>query len=307
MNDNTVSQNSLRAWILAARPKTLTGAAVPVLISGSLAIAQSAGHISWLPFLLCMLFALTMQVDANFVNDYFDFVRGNDDEQRLGPKRACAEGWVTPRAMQLAMAVTTLLACVVGLPLVIFGGWPMVAVGACCVLFCFLYTTTLAQVGMGDVLVLVFFGLLPVTLTYYLSMPQGQQSITPACWIAAFACGLVIDTLLVVNNYRDIDNDRRVGKQTLIVLIGKTRGLRLYLLLGVLAVLLTTALIPLGHRWAPWLPMAVYLPLHVSAYVDMKRIGQGAMLNRVLGKTARNMLVFGLTLSAGFLLSLYLP
>ena len=112
-----------------------------------------------------------MQIDANFVNDYFDFVRGNDDETRLGPRRACAQGWVTMRAMKSALVITTALACVAGLPLVLYGGMEMIFVGIVCVLFCFLYTTRLSYIGMGDILVIVFFGLVPVTMTYYLEMP----------------------------------------------------------------------------------------------------------------------------------------
>ena len=167
-----------------------------------------------------------LQVDANFVNDYFDCVRGKDDrETRLGPKRACTEGWVTLPAMRRCLVVTTALACLVGLPLVCFGGWEMVLVGAACVLFCFLYTTLLAQHGMGDVLVLLFFGLVPVCLTYYVTMPPASQTITAQVVWASLACGLVIDTLLVVNNYRDYDQDRAVGKKTLIVRMGRERAM----------------------------------------------------------------------------------
>lgn len=301
---NNELKNSPRAWFLAARPKTLTGAAVPVMIGASLAIADTACHISWTAALLCLLFAFIMQIDANFVNDYFDFMKGTDDEQRLGPKRACAQGWVTPRAMRLAIALTTLLACAVGLPLVLFGGWPMVAVGALCVAFCFLYTTHLSYVGMGDLLVLLFFGLVPVCLTYYLALPGERQTVTWECLVAALACGLVIDTLLVVNNYRDIDNDRRTGKRTLIVAIGAKGGRALYLSLGIVACLLGCAFCFFGHLWAFLRPLAVYLPLHISAFLAMKRINKGAALNGVLGQTARNMFVYGLSVALGFLLSL---
>ena len=294
----------LKNWLLAARPKTLSGAAVPVMIGISLAIADAQAHISWLAAVLCMLFAFIMQIDANFVNDYFDFKKGTDDEQRLGPKRACAQGWVTPRAMQRAIMLTTLVACIVGLPLVLFGGWPMVAVGALCVVFCFLYTTHLSYVGMGDVLVLLFFGIVPVTMTYYLAMPSGRQTVTWECLLAALACGLVIDTLLVVNNYRDIDNDRRTGKRTLIVAIGAKAGRALYLALGLVACLIGVAFCFYGHLWAFLIPLVVYLPLHITTYLAMKRINKGAALNRVLGMTARNMFFYGLAVSLGLLLSL---
>lgn len=306
MDETRIKQNSWQAWLLAARPKTLTGAAVPVMIGSALAVADAHGHVQWLPMLLCFAFAFIMQIDANFVNDYFDFLKGSDDEQRLGPKRACAQGWVTIRAMRRALVLTTLLACLVGLPLAFYGGWPMLAVGALCVVFCFLYTTHLSYMGMGDLLVLLFFGVVPVTMTYFLVLPVGFQTVTLEAMLASVACGMVVDALLVVNNYRDIDNDRRTGKQTLIVAIGPKGGRRLYLGLGVAACLLGCAFVAYGHAWAALLPVVVYLPLHVLTYVDMRRIGRGAALNRVLGMTARNIFIYGLTTAVGFLVSAFL-
>ena len=143
-------KDSARSWVLAARPKTLTGAAVPVMIGLSMAYAdQSASTpFHWIPAFLCLLFAFIMQVDANFINDYFDFIHGNDDETRLGPKRACAMGWVSVAKMKRAIAITTVLACVIGLPLIYYGGFEMVAVGLLCVVFCFLYTTHLSYLGL---------------------------------------------------------------------------------------------------------------------------------------------------------------
>jgi len=251
---------------------------------------------------LCFLFAFVMQIDANFVNDYFDFLKGTDDETRLGPKRACAQGWVTIGAMRWALAITTALACVIGLPLIYYGGWWMIAVGVFCVLSCFLYTTHLSYIGFGDVLVLLFFGIVPVTMTYYLVLPDGEQTITWQCFLASIACGLVIDTLLVVNNYRDIDNDRRAGKRTLIVAIGAKWGRALYFSLGVVACLMGNIYHFSGHFWAVWLPIIIYLPLHVSTFIEMRKINKGAALNIVLGKTARNMFVYGLSVSIGLLI-----
>ena len=226
MDETNVRVNSLKAWILAARPKTLTGAAVPVMIGIACAVAMYGWcGIRVVPAVLCMLFALIMQVDANFVNDYFDFMKGTDDEQRLGPKRACAQGWITASAMRSGLFVTTLLACIVGLPLVYYGGWEMIMVGLACVVFCFLYTISFSYIGLGDLLVLVFFGIVPVCMTYWLTAPPtALMSIPFAVVLMSIACGLIIDTLLVVNNYRDIDNDRRAGKLTLIVRIGERGG-----------------------------------------------------------------------------------
>ena len=289
--------------MLASRPKTLTGAAVPVMIGGALAVSDSHFAPNWLPMILCFLFAFIMQIDANLINDYFDFKKGCDDRAtRLGPKRACAEGWVTPKAMQIAMAITTGLACLVGLPLVLFGGLEMVLVGILCVIFCFLYTLTLSYRGMGDVLVLVFFGIIPVMLTYYLSLPFGSQHFTWESFVASLSCGFVIDTLLVVNNFRDIDNDRAAGKKTLIVKIGAENALMLYKSLGVTACLLGFAYYLFGHKMAFFLP-CIYLSLHNSTYQEMQRIRKGRELNKVLGLTARNIFVYGLCVAIGILVS----
>ena len=144
MNETpNIKTDSLKAWLLAARPKTLTGAAVPVMIGLALAYVDAReyveGTFSWLAASLCLLFAFIMQIDANFINDFFDFVNGADDkETRLGPQRACAQGWVKLNSMKKAIALTTCMACAVGLPLMFFGGLEMVLVGLLCVVFCFL-------------------------------------------------------------------------------------------------------------------------------------------------------------------------
>ena len=303
MDETNVRVNSLKAWILAARPKTLTGAAVPVMIGIACAVAMYGWcGIRVVPAVLCMLFALIMQVDANFVNDYFDFMKGTDDEQRLGPKRACAQGWITASAMRSGLFLTTLLACIVGLPLVYYGGWEMIMVGLACVVFCFLYTISFSYIGLGDLLVLVFFGIVPVCMTYWLTAPPTALTSIPfAVVLMSIACGLIIDTLLVVNNYRDIENDRRAGKLTLIVRIGERGGLVLYLMLGLVGTILAIVGVVLldwhDGQWTQSL-LIIYTPFHTWAFNEMRYIRKGAELNRVLGMTARNMFIFGLLASA---------
>ena len=164
--NNNITTNSLAAWILAARPKTLTGAMVPVMIGTAWAWRLGGGeNFRVLPAILCFLFASLMQIDSNFINDYFDCIKGNDNRTtRLGPKRACSEGWITLPAMRLGLVITSVMACLVGLPLIFFGGWEMIVVGGICVLFAFLYTTYFSYLGLGDVLVLVFFGIIPSSL-----------------------------------------------------------------------------------------------------------------------------------------------
>ena len=322
VDETHVKTNSVRAFLLAARPKTLSGAAVPVMIGVALAIHDMGWsafvspewgewwRVPCIPALLCLLFAMVMQIDANFVNDYFDCVNGKDDrETRLGPKRACTEGCITLPAMRWCLVATTVLACVIGLPLVCYGGWEMVLVGAACVLFCYLYTTFFAQHGLGDLLVLVFFGVVPVCLTYYVTMPTGRQSITMQAFWLSLACGLAIDTLLVVNNYRDYEQDKQVGKRTLVVRIGRQRAERMYVMLGRMAVFMAWIPIVESHSsFIYWLLLFAcfvpYMVLHDLTSTAMRRIGRGKELNQVLGMTARNMFVYGLSTAFTLLITL---
>jgi len=297
-----VKTNSIKAWMLAARPKTLSGAAVPVVIGVALAFSDAKLYqgepFSWVAAALCLLFAWVMQIDANFINDFFDFARGNDNsETRLGPQRACTEGWVTIDAMKRAIALTTCLACAIGLPLVFWGGLEMIVVGALCVVFCFLYTTWLSYHGLGDLLVLLFFGIIPVCCTYYVQL----HTVTREVLIASLSCGLVIDCLLMVNNFRDRDNDRLAGKMTLAVRVGERGSLLIYLLNGLVAIVFGITFFRHGHPWATVLPL-LYLVLHILTYLKIKRINHGRELNACLADTSRNILVYGLLVAIGILI-----
>jgi len=199
--------------------------------------------------------------------------------------------------MKKAIAATTCIACVIGLPLVLFGGLEMIFVGAFCVVFCFLYTTHLSYMGLGDLLVLVFFGIVPVCITYYVQL----HTLTWEVFLASLACGLVIDALLIVNNFRDRDTDREAGKNTVIVRLGEQAGLQLYLGVGIGAMILGGTFWMNGHPLAFFLPF-IYFILHVFTFLKIKRINQGKALNLCLGETARNIFVYGLTVAAGVLL-----
>ena len=348
-NSSDVRTNSPRAWLLASRPKTLTGAIAPVLVGVSFAIrhlmasglslnSQPSTVNSQLSTLnclliLCLLFAVFMQIDANLINDYFDFRKGTDRADRLGPERACAQGWITPKAMCWGIAVMTILSCLFGLtilymiPFSILHFSLLLAVGLLCVVFCFLYTTHLSYRGWGDLLVLIFFGLIPVLFTYYvmtvgldlnpqLSTVNSQLSTLNfhlPLLFASIAMGLATDNLLMVNNYRDRHQDLLSGKRTIIVRIieaqkrklgdeqGQKEGeqicLDIYLWLGIFAVLLAlTALFfhPLSTIRYPLL--LIYLILHFKTFQQLKTL-DGRDLNRVLGQTARNIFLFGLLLA----------
>lgn len=300
-----IRKNSALAWVLAARPKTLAGAAVPVLMGLSLAWYDMYSvhslisrpdmlHFNWMAAGLCLLFAFAMQVAANFVNDYFDFKKGADNEQRLGPKRACAQGWIDSRLMLRGIAVVLFVACCLGLPLVYWGGWWLIGIGLLCVIFCILYTTYFSYWGLGDVLVLLFFGVVPVCMTYYVQVGMVGREV----FCASLACGLVVDTLLVVNNYRDRDNDRQSGKMTIVVRLGATNAEWVYLLLGVAGCLLGLVFF-VERRWMVFFLPFVYLLFHVRTACQMRKIGHGRALNGILGKTARNIFFFGVFFSVG--------
>jgi len=238
-----------------------------------------------------------MQVDANFVNDYFDFVKGVDTEERLGPERACAQGWIELEAMKRGIILTTTIACLVGLPLIYFGGWTMILIGLACVVFCFLYTTILSRLGMGDLLVLVFFGIVPVCATFYLMTGKLDWNVV----MYSIAMGLVTDNLLIVNNYRDREVDAKVGKKTLIVAIGE-KATMLYLLLGFIATALVFFIyVKQNESWKVLL-LLPYIFLHIKNYQKMVLIHHGKALNKVLGSTSAAIFLFAILLSLGIVL-----
>lgn len=277
----------LKYWLFAARPKTLSAALIPVVCATALAAAE--GHFSWRPALLCALFAALMQIAANFINDLYDFLRGTDREDRLGPERACAQGWISPREMKWGIAITLVAACAVGLCLLPYGGTFLIGIGVACVIFAFLYTTLLSYMGCGDILVWVFFGFVPVCGTYYVQSLQ----LTPSVWWLAAACGLVTDTLLVLNNYRDRHQDAESGKRTLVVALGEKFGSMLYLVQGILGYVCVAMLALYGHTWCALLPLFYILP-HLLTWRKMVSIHEGRALNKILGFTSQNMLIFAL-------------
>ncbi len=299
-----VKTNSLHAWILASRPKTLTGAAAPVIVALA-ATYYVYGHIDIVPAVLCLLFALIMQIDANLINDYYDCINGVDGEERLGPQRACVQGWITLPRMRVGMALTTTLAYLMGQPLVIWGGWECVGVGFACVLFCYLYTTLFSRIAMGDILVLLFFGIIPVGYTFFIqSQCVSILDIPGGVWFLALAQGLITDCLLLVNNFRDRDTDDAVGKITLVTIIGPTATLWLYGLIGVLSTALAMyGIYSLAGKFFPaqLLPLA-FLPLHIIVLHQMYKVYNGRGLNKVLGMTAMSLLMFAVIVSVTLML-----
>lgn len=247
---------TLGIWLEATRPKTLPAAAAPVTLAASLAWANGVFHA--LPALICLLFALLIQIGTNFANDYLDGVRGTDTEARLGPQRAVASGLVTPATMRGAAIGVLVVAFCLGLSLIYFGGWWLLSVGVASVICAWIYTGgpyPLAYNGLGDVFVVLFFGVIAVSCSYYVQAGM----VLPEVLLLGLACGLVVNNILVVNNYRDVDEDRLADKKTLVVLFGRRWALGQYAasLLFAAAVLAWLAYAGYGgFVLLGWLPLA---------------------------------------------------
>lgn len=211
----------LKYWLLAARPKTLPAAAVPVVLAG--ALAGEVADFDPVPFLLCLLFSLLIQIGTNFANDYFDFVKGADTDERIGPARAVASGWIAPSAMQRATAAVFALAFMVGLGLLPYGGWWLIVVGVLSVACGYAYTGgpyPLGYNGLGDIFVLIFFGGVAVMVSFYLQAGAAWIQWWFHAALLAWAAGALATAILVVNNRRDWSTDKKVGKRTLAVRFG---------------------------------------------------------------------------------------
>ena len=294
----TPAPRPVSIWLVAARPRTLSAAFAPVLIGTALAFGDGGLH--WPSALVALACAVLIQVATNFANDLFDFQRGADTGARKGPLRVTQAGLATPAMMKRGIACVLILASVGGLYLVWRGGWPVLLVGVLSMSAGMLYTggpRPLGYMGLGDLLVLVFFGPVAVAGTYYVQ----TLSVSTTVIVAGLAPGLLSVAMLAVNNLRDIDEDREAGKKTLAVRLGRgfVRG---EYLAAVLAACLLPLLLHLASGQRPW-SLAGSLTL-VAALPVLRRIleDEGAALNRILAGTARLLLVYGVLFSAGWVL-----
>jgi 1,4-dihydroxy-2-naphthoate octaprenyltransferase len=242
-----------------------------------------------LPASLCVLVALLAQVASNFANDYFDCKKGADTEARLGPLRAVASGRIPARSMLCGALVALCLACLCGLVLLFVAGWELIFVGigiAVCVLAYSAGPCPLAYNGLGDLCVLLFYGLIPTVFTYYVQ----ALSFSPELWFLSISTGLLSVNILVVNNYRDHDEDRRTGKRTTIVIFGRAFGRCIYIINVSVAILLALPHIIASPLWLATL-YAAYTLICFTTWRQMCHT-EGQSLNRTLGQTARNVLLF---------------
>ena len=288
-----------RAWVLAARPKTLAASVAPVLVGGGLAAHD--GVFAPLPALAALLGAVLIQIGTNLANDYYDFVRGVDTEERVGPVRVTQAGLLEPAAVRRGMIVTLAAALAVGIYLVIVAGWPIVWIGLASLACAVLYTGgpwPLAYHGLGDVFVFVFFGLVAVSGTYWVQALSWSRG----ALLAGAAMGALNTAILVANNLRDLDTDASSGKRTLAVRLGASATRREYVLMVAIA-----AVVPaLGRLLLGW-PLAAFAPLFAAplAVAPLRRILRAHTPHEVapaLAETARLVAVYGLLLALGLAL-----
>ena len=290
--------NFIQTWWLAIRPRTLPAAASGVAMG--CALAWYDGSFQLLPALACLLIALLLQIGSNVANDVFDFERGADTAERLGPVRVTQAGFLTPTQVKRGMVVIFGLAAMLGLYLAALRGWTVIWLGAAAILSAVAYTGgpyPLGYHGLGDVFVFLFFGLAAVAGTYFVQV----GSVSVIAWWMSVPVGLIVTAILVVNNLRDIDSDRRAGKHTLAVRLGE-RGAKIeYVLCMAIAYLIVPALvlmnlIPIGGMLA-WLSLPVAVRTLRTVFTQ-----KGRPLNAALAGTGQTAFLFSLFFWVGLLI-----
>jgi 1,4-dihydroxy-2-naphthoate octaprenyltransferase len=288
-----------KLWVLAARPKTLPAAVAPILVGTGVAIHEGGFHA--LSALMALLTALFLQIAANFANDAFDFTRGADTAERMGPTRVTSAGLISHRAVLVATGVALALAVATGLVLVARGGWPLLLLGVAAVTCAVAYTGgpfPIGYLGLGEVFVFLFFGLAAVTGTAWVQ----TLDLTPLALAAAVPPGALAVGILIVNNLRDLPTDAVAGKRTVAVRIGAERTRLEY---G--AMLLVAAASPIVFRLVGWLDWWWILtvaswPLLWSLWRQIQS-NRGRALNATLGATGRTLLAHSALLAAALILS----
>ena len=290
---------SLKNWTLAIRPKTLPAAVAPVLMGTAMAFGDGIGHIS--TALVCLLTALLLQIGTNLANDYYDFQKGADTQERVGPTRVTQAGLIPPDQVKAAFIGIFALAVLASIYLVTRGGWPIAVLGVAAILSGIFYTAgryPLGYMGLGDLLVFFFFGPVAVAGTYYVQSLELNSAIV----FAGFAPGLMSVAVLTVNNLRDIDSDRKSGKNTLAVRFGRGFALSEYLfcVLGACVVPVFIYMFIQDH-----LPILACSLISLAAVPTIKTVltrSEGVALNTTLASTARLLLAYSILFSAGWVL-----
>ena len=287
------------AWMLAARPRTLPAAIAPVMLGSATAVADNS--FVWLPAVAALMVALLLQIGVNLANDYFDYLKGIDTQDRLGPPRVTQSGLIPAKQVKTGMILTLILSLIPGIYLLIVGGLPVLIIGLACICAALAYSGgpfPLASHGLGDLFVFIFFGLVAVGGTYYVQALR----LTPLVWLMGIIEGLLITAILVVNNLRDIQSDRQTGKRTLAVIIGD-RGSRIEYVLLLAGAYAIPIILWLSGRMSIWVMLPILsLPQALSMMHFIWKSAGGSILNQALANTAKLALVYSSLLSVGLLL-----
>lgn len=291
--------SKLHIWLLAARPKTLPAGIVPVVVGG--VIAYSHEGFALLPFLAALFGSIMIQIGTNFANDLFDFKKQTDREDRIGPLRVTQAGLVTPKQTAFATIVAFGMALLVGIYLVYIGGWPIVIIGLASILCGILYTAgpyALSYLGLGEIFVLVFYGPVALAGTYYVQTLKCPTEVI----IAGLPFGMISTAILIVNNLRDIETDKKSGKNTLAVRFGRTFARVEYAVMiagaGVVPPLMTV--MEFGNEFLyVTIAYLLFAPAAVRAVFSST---DGDKLNETLAATGRLLIIFGICFSIGWLM-----
>lgn len=287
----------IKPWIIAIRPKTLPAAVGPVAVGSAAAAGDQM--FAFIPAMACLAGSLLLQITVNLANDYFDFVNHIDSEKRLGPVRVTQSGLIAPHAVKMGMMFSLFLAGLVFAYLVYIGGIPIFITGIACVLAALGYSGgpwPIASNGLGDLFVFIFFGLVAVCGTYFIQAGQ----LTAMAMLAAIPPGLLITAIMVVNNLRDIETDRKAGKKTLAVILGPKKTILEYKFLLLISYFMPPALFFSGLAGPRILLPLLTIPLAWKLNKSIER-EQGASLNDLLAGTAKLSLLFSLLFAAGLL------
>lgn len=287
-----------KIWIEALRPKTLPAGAVPVFIGS--AMAYNDGYFNLTIFILTLICALLIQVITNFVNEVYDFQKGADNSDRVGPRRAVASGLIDVNTMKIVSGVLVLITFLIGLYLVYTGGGLFILItGIISLIFCYLYTSgpyPLAYKGLGDIFVLIFFGVVAVTGTYYLQ----TKTLIPEVFIASFAPGFLSMNILGVNNIRDIDSDKKVGKITLAVRLGEKPAKIMYVIINIFAFIIPVILYFTLENKYFLIPLLIF-PISLIICLNLFK-NSGTKLNSVLAQTGLILILYGIANTISFIL-----
>ncbi len=296
--DNMSEESKLNSWFLASRPKTLLAAVVPVMVGSALAISMGK---FFLPYsLIALLCSILIQIGTNFTNDLYDYLKGSDTIKRKGPRRVLAAGLITVREMKLAIILVFVLTFILGLYLVQSTGLLILWVGIISIFAGIIYTAgpfPLAYNGLGDLFVFIFFGIVGTMGTFYLH----TQEISLLSFIVSIPVGALITNILIVNNYRDIEEDREANKKTLAVILGREFSRWQFILL-ILVSYATSVVLYFDFNLSIWIFLPfVTLPL-AFFLIKMLYTLDGEKLNKTLELSAKFAGLFGLLLSIGLIL-----